>query len=233
MSYALLDFFFPRFCAICDRRLAQTEHSVCASCLASLPRILYKGGEEHGVIEKLFWGKVHVERATSGFRYDAEEVRHLVHSFKYLNQPYAAVDVAEVLADELQETDFFEGIDAIVPMPLHRKRLHRRGYNQCDYIARGLQRVTGIPIVKDALRRIKDNPSQTQLTSFERERNVKDIFAVNHSEKLMGKHILLVDDVMTTGSTLLSAMQVLQQITGIRMSVFTIAYAGMIKPELV
>lgn len=233
MIYALLDFLFPRFCTVCGRRLAQSEQSVCAGCLATIPRILYKGGDEHGRIERLFWGRVPIERATCGLRYDLEEVRRLVHHFKYYQQPHVATDIAAVLADELRSTDFFDDIDALVPMPLHRKRLRTRGYNQCDYIARGLQRVTGIPIVKNVLIRTKDNPSQTRLTGFQREENVKDIFAVRHPAALKDKHILLVDDVMTTGSTLLSAMNELQNISGIRLSVFTIAYAGMIKPELV
>ena len=233
MFRAILDFFYPRTCVICDRRLATTERSVCAGCLSALPRILYKGGEEHGRIEKLFWGRVPIERATCGLRYDIEEVRLLVHTFKYFSQPQVAVDIAEILADELSATDFFEGIGAIVPMPLHRKRLRKRGYNQCDYIARGLQRVTHLPILKNALRRLRNNPSQTHLTMLQREENVKDLFQVVRPELLENKHILLVDDVMTTGSTLLSAMQELQNIPNIHLSVFTIAYAGMIKPELV
>lgn len=233
MHYALLDFFLPRFCTICGRRLAPTEHTLCAGCLSALPRVLYKGGEEHGRIERLFWGKVPIERATCALRYDSDEVRLLVHTFKYYRQPYVAADLAELMADELSGTDFFDGIDALVPMPLHRRRLRKRGYNQCDYIVRGLRRVTGIPIVKGVLLRAKNNPTQTRLTGLERESNVCGIFRVVNPEKLTGKHVLLVDDVMTTGSTLLSAMRELQSISGIRLSVFTIAYAGMIKPELV
>ena len=233
MLQGLLDFFFPRTCVICERRLAPTERSVCAGCLSALPRIIYKGGDEHGRIERLFWGRVAIERATCGFRYDSDEVRTLVHAFKYHGQPHAAADIGEVLADELSATDFFDGIDVLVPMPLHQKRLRQRGYNQCDYIARGLQRVTHLPILKNALRRLRNNPSQTHLTMLQREENVKDLFQVVRPELLENKHILLVDDVMTTGSTLLSAMQELHAIPNIRLSVFTIAYAGMIKPELV
>lgn len=228
-----LDFLFPRTCAVCDRRLARTEHSVCAGCLSSLPRILYKGGEEHGLIERFFWAKVPIERATCAFRYDSEEVRRIVHTFKYFGQPSVAVDMAEVIAEELMATDFFDGIDALVPLPLHRRRLYKRGYNQCDYLARGIHRVTHIPIVKNTLQRIVDNPSQTHLTMLEREQNVVGIFRVKNPQPLENKHVLLIDDVMTTGSTLLSCMQEMTKITGIRLSVFTLAYAGMIKPELV
>ena len=233
MLQGLLDFFFPRTCVICERRLAPTERSVCAGCLSALPRIIYKGGDEHGRIERLFWGKVAIERATCGFRYDSDEVRTLVHAFKYHGQPHAAADIGEVLADELSATDFFDGIDVLVPMPLHQKRLRQRGYNQCDYIARGLQRVTGLPIVGEVLFRAVNNPTQTHLTLIEREQNVANIFAIRHPERLAGRHILLIDDVMTTGSTLLSAMQALASIPAIRISTLTIAYAGMVKPELV
>ena len=216
-SAALLDFFFPRTCVVCDRRLAPTEHSVCAGCLSSLPRILYKGGDEHGRIEKLFWAKVPIERATCALRYDAEEVRRIVHTFKYYQQPYVARDVAEVIAEELMTTDFFEGIDALVPMPLHRRRLHKRGYNQCDYLAKGIHRVTGIPVVKGTLKRIIDNPSQTHLQLHEREQNVANVFRVAHPELLENKHALLIDDVMTTGSTLLSCMSAMQGISNLRL----------------
>ncbi|MCR4613769.1 MAG: ComF family protein [Bacteroidaceae bacterium] len=233
MISALLDFLFPRTCVVCDRRLARTEHSVCASCLTSLPRILYKGGEEHGRIERLFWGRVPVVRATSALRYDSEEVRHIVHTFKYRQQPYVARDLAEVTADELSATDFFDGIDALVPMPLHYLRRYKRGYNQCDYIAEGIRRVTGIPVVNGVLKRVRNNPTQTHLQINEREQNVANIFRVVHPERLENKHILLIDDVMTTGSTLHAALQELQHIPGIRLSVFTIAYAGMMEQELV
>ena len=229
----MLDFLFPRTCAVCDRRLARTEHSVCAACLSSLPRILYKGGEEHGRIERLFWGRVPIERATCALRYDSEEVRRIVHAFKYHRQPYVARDVAEAVADELSETDFFDGIDALLPIPLHRRRLRQRGYNQCDYLAKGIHNVTHIPIVKETLQRIKDNPTQTHLQLHDREQNVAGIFRVKNPQPLENKHVLLIDDVMTTGSTLLSCMQEMTKITGIRLSVFTLAYAGMLKPELV
>lgn len=233
MISALLDFLFPRTCVVCGRRLAHTEHSVCASCLTTLPRIPYKGGEDHRRIERLFWGRVPIVRATCALRYDSEEVRHIVHTFKYRHQPYVASDVAEVSADELLATDFFDGIDALVPMPLHYLRRFKRGYNQCDYIAEGIRRVTGIPIVRGALKRIKNNPTQTRLQMNEREQNVAHIFRVVHPEILENKHALLIDDVMTTGSTLLAALQEMQRIPGIRLSVFTIAYAGMVEPELV
>lgn len=144
-----------------------------------------------------------------------------------------ARDLAEVTADELSATDFFDGIDALVPMPLHYLRRYKRGYNQCDYIAEGIRRVTGIPVVNGVLKRVRNNPTQTHLQINEREQNVANIFRVVHPERLENKHILLIDDVMTTGSTLHAALQELQHIPGIRLSVFTIAYAGMMEPELV
>ena len=248
-----IDYLFPRYCPICNRRLVRTEHSVCTSCLLSLPRIAYHGeGEDetslaatdesspqrrgmaqHGVIERHFWGKVPIERATSGFRYDCEQVRTLVHAFKYHQQPHLAADLAAVLADHLLTTDFFQGVDALLPLPLHWRRLWRRGYNQSEYIARGIARRTRLPVLRGVVRRTVDNPSQTRLTRHDREQNVAHIFAVTQPQRLAGRHILLVDDVMTTGATLLSCMSAMQGIPDLRLSVLTLAYAGMIKPELV
>lgn len=250
-----LDFLFPRFCPLCNRRLVRTEHSVCTSCLLSLPRIPYHGEGQHGVIERHFWGRsdrhdsasdngnmssprettqwLPIERATSGFRYDSEEVRTLVHAFKYHHQPHLATDLAALLADQLLATDFFQGIDALLPLPLHWRRHWRRGYNQSHYIAQGIARRTQLPVLRGVVRRIVDNPSQTRLTRQDREQNVAHIFAVTRPQRLAGRHILLVDDVMTTGATLLSCMSAMQGIPDLRLSVFTLAYAGMISPELV
>jgi len=117
----ILDFLLPRTCAGCGQRLTTAEDCVCLRCLRTLHRVAYTGGDHHGTIERLFWGQIPVEHATSMFYYDSEMARSLIHSFKYHNRPEVARMLAEVFADELEPSGFFSGIDLIFALPLHPK----------------------------------------------------------------------------------------------------------------
>lgn len=225
----VIDFFFPRYCCMCDSRLAITEKYFCVGCLRELNRIAYEGGEEHGTIERLFWGKIPIERATSMFHYEGEKTRRILHDIKYFDQPEIAVLLAQTFVQEMQGKDFFDGIDIIVPVPLSRRKNRKRGYNQCDYISEGLSSKTGIPVVKDAVIRVIDNPTQTHLSPQERMENVKDIFQLAKPEKLKDCHLLIVDDVITTGSTILSLAEEVAKVENVRISIFSLAFAGEMK----
>ena len=230
---AFLDFFFPRYCCMCDRRLALQEEEICAGCLRTLNRIDYEGGEEHSVIERLFWAQIPIERATSMFIYEGEQTRRVLHQIKYFDRPEVAAYLARVFAQEQAGTDFFDGIDAIIPVPLARQKRRRRGYNQCDFLARGLSRQTGIPVITNAAERTVNNPTQTHLDHDQRKENVKDIFRLCRPELIAGKHVLLVDDVITTGSTLLSFAREIAKAPSVRISIFSLAFAGqMIRTNL-
>ena len=137
-----------------------------------------------------------------------------------------AAHLAAIYANELKEHHFFDGIDCIIPLPLHWRRQLKRHYNQSHYIAQGIHDVTGLPIFKNVVKRVKNNPSQTHLNAQERIDNVKGIFHLKHPEKMEGKHLLLVDDVTTTGSTLASCAQELGKIPDVKISVLTLAVAS-------
>ncbi len=212
---------------MCGRRLSACEHSICAGCLRSLPRVDYLGGEHHGVIERLFWGQLPVERATSMFYYQGEGVRRLVHAMKYFNRPRVGRDLGRIFATEMRDTDFFDGLDTIVPMPLHWLRKLERGYNQSEEIARGIADVTGLPVQTGWIRRKRYTQPQARLNPMTRNTNVRDAFELTgKNQNGGGKNILLVDDVLTTGSTLISCGRELARIPGLRLSVFTLAYAS-------
>jgi ComF family protein len=221
----IIEYIFPRYCPICNKRMGAGEKSICFLCLSDFPRI-NAHSIEGNPIEKLYWTHLPIERATSFFFYDSIESREVIYHTKYFKDPKVGEAVARVMAEELMTTDFFDGMDLIVPIPLHPRRLRKRGYNQCDFIAKGISEVTGLPIEKDAVRRIVDNSSQTHLSVKERKENVIGIFQLVHPEKVRGKHILLVDDVITTGATSISCGQELAKAGVVKISVVSMAYAG-------
>lgn len=154
-----------------------------------------------------------------------DDTQQLTHLFKYGNRPDIAKALTEEAAGDFLAADFFDGIDVIIPVPLHPKRLRERGYNQSEYIARALGQATGIPVDCEHLLRIVNNPKQATKSASEREENVKGIFEVRYPEDLYRKHILLVDDIITTGSTIRSCMKSLRVCRGCKISVFALGKA--------
>ena len=129
------------------------------------------------------------------------------------------------MASELQASDFFHGVDVIIPIPLHKKKQQIRGYNQSEWISRGITAVTGVPVDTEAIIRRKNTETQTQKSALERWENVEGIFELHHAESLIGKHVLIVDDVLTTGATTVACASRIMEVEGIRISVLTLAVA--------
>lgn len=220
----LLDLIFPRYCAVCGTTLSPGEQDLCLNCLCGLPRIDEKHLQE---IERMFWGIVPVERASSYIYYrKGSPYNNLLHRIKYKDHPEIATRMAKAAAIDLQESGFFDGIDAIVALPLSKKKHRRRGYNQCDYIAQGVALVSGIPILTGTVERSKANETQTHKSREERWENVEGIFTVAKPELLQGKHILLIDDVLTTGATIASCAKSITALPDTRVSLFTLACAS-------
>lgn len=222
---ACLSLFFPRCCIVCGRPLMRGEEELCTMCNMRLPRTNYHLQADNPV-ERLFWGKLPLVRATSYFFYrKGSDYRFILHQLKYGGRKEIGCIMGRCMAAELQTTGFFKDIDLIIPIPLHRKRQLARGYNQSEWIAQGIAAVTGIPTDSEVVVRRKYSETQTRKSVFERWENVDGIFELSASENLRGKHILLVDDVLTTGSTIASCGSVLTEIEGIRISVLTLAVA--------
>ena len=218
-----IDFILPRHCAVCDEVLSRGEQEICLNCLLALPLI----DDAHcAEIEKLFWGIVPVERAASYFYYrKGSPYNNLLHRLKYKNRPQIGVMLAKSAATELYSKGFFDGVELIVPLPLSKKKEHSRGYNQCDYIAEGVSQVTGIPIGRGCVARTKANETQTHKNREERWKNVEGIFAVSAPDAVRGKHVLLIDDVLTTGATIADCARALVAV-GCRVTIFTLAYSS-------
>ena len=222
----LIDIIFPRTCAVCGKSLSSSEQDICINCLMDLPRIgEYK---RDNTIEKLFYGIMPAERVASYIHYAKESpYNNLIHRMKYSDRPEIGERMAVTAATELMKDNFFEGVDIIVPLPLSKKKKRQRGYNQCDYIARGISKVTGIAMDNKSVVRHIANATQTHKHRDERWKNVENIFSVVDAEPLKGKHILLVDDVLTTGATLTSCGNtILAAVPDAKISIFTLACAG-------
>ena len=221
----VLDLISPRQCMVCGKRLAVTEHSVCSACYLHMPRTTYQFTPLDNLMTQLFWGQAPIERAASLMYYEPHsECARLIYALKYGNHPDIGEDLGRMMAEEMMMAGYFDGIDVLLPVPLSRRRQRQRGYNQSEMICRGISEKTGIPVVTKAVRRLHFKQSQTALTRQQRQENVADMFELRDGSKLEGKHVLLVDDICTTGATLTACADVLKAITGIRLSVLTLGF---------
>ena len=206
----ILDFISPRLCVVCDHRLSPTERSLCGVCLFHLPRTGFYLKPLDNPMAQLFWKLSPVQKAAALFYYQPHsETAQLVY---------------RVIANELQQSDFFDDIDVLLPVPLSSKRLRQRGYNQSEMLAIGVSDITHLPIVTKALRRKEFHQSQTKLNRWQRQENVADTFQLVDDSHLKGRHVLLIDDVCTTGATLIACANALKDVEGIRISSLTLGF---------
>lgn len=223
---SLSSLLFPRCCVVCDAPLVKGEEYLCLRCYMELPRTGFHCWDENPV-EQLFWGRIPLVHATSWmFYHRGNDFRLILHTLKYKGCKELGEVMGRVLAGELLPADFFRGVDVIVPIPLHVKKKKLRGYNQSEWIARGVSAVTGIPMDADSVTRERNTETQTHKSIFERWENVEGTFVLHHPELFAGKHILLVDDVLTTGATTVACASAFDEVKGVRFSVLTLALAG-------
>lgn len=219
------DLFFPRYCVVCGERLPKGEEFLCFECFSGLPRT-QMSSRISNLMEKNLWGKFRIERANAFMYYTkGGDSSKLLYELKYRGNFRLGVYLGRCMAAEMLPTGFFEGIDYIMPVPLHERRRKQRGYNQSEKLAEGISRLTGIPLSKDLMIRLRQTETQTRKGNYERWMNVKDVFECPSPGQLEGKHILLVDDVMTTGATLVACADALSGIPRLRISVLTLALA--------
>ena len=204
----IVDSLFPARCHACDEELMSGERFVCSRCIHDMVRTRYHSMPDNPMAAR-FAGLVPFERATAQFFYRPDsDISRLVQDFKYRKFPGIARKLGHISADELLPTGFFYGVDALVPVPMHWSKRVMRGYNQAAVLAKGIAEATGLPVIP-ALFALRGHTTQTRKTHAERRMNMAGIFAVEPKIDIAGKHLLLVDDVCTTGSTLLSAAEAL------------------------
>ena len=216
---------FPRICAGCGNSLWKNEELICGFCEYHLPKTGFHSDPENQVVS-LFWGRVPIEAAAAFLYFNkGNNVQRLMHQLKYKGRKDIGVFLGSQYGLELRETVPFNTAEAIIPVPLHKKKYMQRGYNQSEQFAIGLAASMNIPVDRHMLIRTKATETQTRKSRFRRYQNVREIFVINNPESWRGKRLLLVDDVITTGATLESCIQALCVIPDVRISVACIATA--------
>lgn len=221
----LYHLFFPRCCVVCGNRLAESVEGICVGCNINLPRTNYHNKKDN-YIERMFWGKMPIERASSYFIYSkGGDYRQILYQLKYNGRKDLGCIMGRMMSEELYSSGFFDGVDVIIPVPLHYGKQKLRGYNQSEFIARGISKVTHIPVDATSVIRHKHTDTQTRKSVIERWDNVNGIFHLHNPATFHNKHILIVDDVLTTGSTITACADAFAGVDGIRISVLTLAMA--------
>lgn len=222
---AATDVVLPRICPVCGQTLDGDEAWLCRKCLAGLPRTRYEEVPFNSM-EQHFAGKVPIERATAYFFYEkGSPYASILHDIKYHGIPTMGRWLTSRAVQDMAASYFFDGIDVVTAVPLHRSRLAHRGYNQSKYLACGIADSLNIPYV-EALKAVRPHTTQTHKGALERWQNIQDNYVLKKdADQLAGKHILLVDDVVTTGSTLTVCAILLKSIPNVKVSLFTLAAA--------
>lgn len=221
---SLLHLFFPYTCCGCNTGLLTEGSLFCLWCQASMPLTGFEVLPANP-IEKIFWGRVEIEAASAHLYFtNGSFIQHSLHLLKYKGKKEIGIYFGHQIGHALKCSQRFTNCEIIVPLPLFAKREKKRGYNQAAMIAKGISEELKIPIVNDAVSRVKKTETQTHKSRIERWKNMESTFDVREPGKISGKHILLVDDVITTGASLEACAKVLLNLPGIQLSIACLAH---------
>lgn len=223
ITRSLTHLFYPQLCEVCNKPLLQQEHTLCIGCEHQLPYTLYHSIEHNETALRLA-GRFPFTHATSLAYFNEETIlQQLLHRLKYKERQGIGLFLGKHLGEALKPLGW--QLDAIIPVPLHKKKQAKRGFNQSELIAEGIGEVLSIPVWTQVLERVKNTTTQTNKSRQERMDNVKDAFKMKGEKSLMNKHILLIDDVLTTGATLESCANELLSVNSVKVSVATVGIA--------
>lgn len=218
--------FFPEVCFGCGNTLYRNEKVVCTRCTLHLPETRFHKDPDNPV-SRVFWGRVPLQAATALYYYKkGGSVQNLIHQMKYKGHREIGIHLGTILGAEIRSVEQFGDIDCIMPVPLHRRKLKKRGFNQAELIARGVGQVLETEVDCKTLYRQTASETQTKKSRYTRWENVSDIFKLTNGHDLRGKHILVIDDVITTGATMEACLQTLLKIEDVRLSVAAVAFAS-------
>ncbi len=217
---------FPELCQACAKSLYRNEDLICADCLYHLPYNDFHLQPDNAVAQQ-FWGRVNLQAAAAMLYFSkGSRVQNLMHQLKYKNKPEVGFYLGKLAGKRLMENPVFASADFIIPVTLHKQKMLKRGYNQSLSFAEGLSEKMLIPVSVENLIRTTVTESQTKKSRVSRYENMKKVFSVKNPALLTGKHVLLVDDIITTGATLEACCNVLLEIPGVKISIAAIAYTA-------
>ncbi len=220
-----LELLFPRLCVVCEDKLIANEQHICLSCLLHLPATDHLKNRGN-TMEQLFYGRVAIERACAYFEFKkGSRYQQILHELKYRNQKSIGEYLGRKFGSQCRQDEILAGADYICPVPLHPKKERQRGYNQSYHFALGISETMQIPLAPDNLFRQQYTTTQTRKSRWNRWKNMEGIFAQKQPELFQDKHIILVDDVVTTGATLEACAAAILQSNQARVSILTMAIA--------
>jgi len=220
-----LHLFYPHLCTGCGSDLLQEDNILCLRCITNLPHTNF-AQHANNPIEKIFWGRISLVAAHSEFYFAKESlIQHLIHQLKYKGNQEVGIYLGELMGRSLLNSNRFKNIDYLIPLPLFPDKERTRGYNQAAVICRGLSGIMNVPVLSGKVTRQRFTETQTKKHRTERWENVADSFMLNDKEKLQGKNILLIDDVITTGATLEACGHSIMQAAEVNLSIATLSMA--------
>ena len=217
--------FFPKVCYTCNNQLQDNEQYICTNCRHELPVTNFHFNRDDFVL-KIFYGRVKIENATALLRFEKKGmVQQLLHNLKYRGFEDIGVFLGDWLGEELKTLDGYKSIEAVIPVPLHKKKLKKRGYNQVAKFAQHIAGALHAEYLDDVLVKVTNTKSQVFKSRFMRWNNKDELFTLQNKESVEGKHILLVDDIITTGATIEACVNVFNKVPQLKISVAAMAIA--------
>ena len=223
---ALLHLVFPHVCEGCGSDVLEVQNELCLKCLSSLPETNFHL-HPNNPIEKIFWGRLPLTHGTAQYYFTtASLMQHLMHQLKYKGNKELGVYLGKLMGHALAASNRFSYVDALIPLPLFPTKERKRGYNQATVLCEGMAAILQKPILKDVVQRVSYTDSQTKKNRVERWQNMEGRFELTHPSLIEGKHVLLVDDVITTGATLEACGREILQATNVQLSIATLCFSS-------
>ena len=223
---SILHVVFPHVCDGCGSDLLNIESRLCIRCVASLPETNF---EQHAgnPVEKLFWGRMQIINAAAHFYFTKESLmQHLMHQFKYKSNKELGLQLGRMMGNDLMFSGRFNDIDALIPLPLFPSKEKKRGYNQATVLCDGIAEILNLPVLTNLITRPQHTETQTKKGRIERWKNIEGKFLLKDAKAIQNKHLLLVDDVVTTGATLEACGNELLSAGNVKLSLATLCVAS-------